>query len=195
MFPVFLAKKVTEALEFLGLKAHPAQWDQWALLVCRANPELVSLVPPVILENLASLVCQEEMVLPDQWDSKGQRVTLVLQALDHQENQVKVVHQVCLDLWGQKDTRDLLVSQALPAYQVWENQVNPESQETEDHLVLQEALVRKESQGQLDLLVCRVLLALLAQLAHRVLEDSKVSQAQLDPKATLAWQVHQVKEE
>lgn len=195
MFPVFLAKKVTEALEFLGLKDHPAQSDQWALLVCPANPELVSLVPPVILENLASLVCQEEMVLPDQWDSKGQRVTLVLQALDHQENQVKVVHQVCLDQWGQKDTRDLLVSQALPACQVWENQVNPEFQETEDHLVLQEPRVRKESQGQLDLLVCQVLLALSAQLAHRVLEDSKVSQAQLDPKATLAWQVHQVKEE
>lgn len=182
-------------MEFLDLKDHPAQSDQWALLVCLANPELVNLVPLVILENLASLVCQEEMALLDQWDSKGQRVTPVHLALDHQENQVKVVHQACLDRWGQKDTRDLLVSQVLLACQVWENQVNLESQETEDHLVLQEPLVRKESRDQLDLLVCQVLLVLLVQLANRVLEDSKVSQAQLDPKVTPAWQVHQAKEE
>ncbi|CAN9507594.1 unnamed protein product [Ophioblennius macclurei] len=135
------------------------------------------------------------MVLLDQWVNKGQKVTLVLQALVHQENQVKVVPQVCLDLWDQKVLRVLLVSQALLACQVLANRVNLESQETEDHLVLQEPLVRKESQAQLDLLVCQVPLVLLAHLVHKAQEDSKASQAKLDPKATLAWLAHQAKEE
>lgn len=67
-------------MEFLGLKEHRVRWAQWARLVCLANLELVNLVPPAILENLASLACQEEMVLLDQWVNKGQKVTLALQA-------------------------------------------------------------------------------------------------------------------
>ena len=54
-------------MEFLGFKEHQVQLDQWAQLVCQANLELVNLVPLVILENLASLACQEEMVVPAQW--------------------------------------------------------------------------------------------------------------------------------
>ena len=61
-------------------KEHQAPLDQWAQLVCLANLELVNLVLLAILENLASLECQEEMVLLDQWVCKGQRVTLELQA-------------------------------------------------------------------------------------------------------------------
>lgn len=104
------------------------------------------------------------------------------------------MHRVCLDQWGQKVPRVLLVSQAPLECQVLANQVNLESQETEDHLVLQEPLVRKESQDQLDLPVCQVLLVLWAHLVHKVQEDSKVSQAQQDPKGTLEWPVRQAKE-
>lgn len=182
-------------MEFLGLKEHQAPSDQWAHLVCPANLELVNLVPVAILENPVSLACQEEMAPLDRWVNKGQRVTPVLQASAHQENQVKVVPQECLDQWGQKVLRVLLVNQAPLACQVLANQVNLESQETEDHLELQEPLARKESQAQLDLRACQVLLVLLALLAHKVQEDSRVSQAQLDPKETSVWQVHQAREE
>ena len=53
--------------EFLGVKDHQAQWDQWANLAYRENLELVNLVPLAILENLASLVHQAEMVALGQW--------------------------------------------------------------------------------------------------------------------------------
>lgn len=67
-------------MEFLGFKDHQAQLDQWAHLVCRENLELVNLVPLAILENLARVVCQEEMVVLGQWVCQGQRVTQGLQA-------------------------------------------------------------------------------------------------------------------
>ena len=174
-------------MEFLGFKEHQVQLDQWAQLVCQANLELVNLVPLVILENLASLACQEEMVVPAQWACLEQRVTLVLQAQEHQENQAKMVPQVPLDLWELKVHRVLLVSQVPLACQVLAKQVSPEFQVPEDPLVLQEPLVRKESQAQLVLLVNQVLLVLLAQLVHKVQEDSRVREALQDPKVTLVW--------
>lgn len=174
-------------MEFLGFKDHQAQLDQWAHLVCQANLEKVKLVPLAILENLAKVARQEEMVVLGQWVCQGQRVTQVLQAQEHQVNQVRMVPQVCLDLWGLKVRRVLLVSQAPLACQVLEKQVNLEYQVAEVLLVLQEPLVRKESQAQLVLLVNQVLLVLLAQLVHKVQEGSKVRQAHKDPKAILVW--------
>lgn len=67
-------------MEFLELKEHQALLDQWAHLVCQENLELVNLVPLAILENLASLVHQEEMVVLDQWVPQDQGVTQEFQA-------------------------------------------------------------------------------------------------------------------
>lgn len=174
-------------MEFLGFKDHQAKLDQWAHLVCLANLELVNLVPLAILENQASLACQEEMVVPGQWVRKGQRVIQGLPAQEHQGNQARMVPQVCLDLWALKVHRALLVSQAPLACQVLAKQVSLEFQVVEDPLVLLEPLVRKESQAQPVLLVSQVLLVLLDQLVHRVQEDSRVKQAHKDPKVTLVW--------
>lgn len=160
-------------MEYLVFKDHQAQLDQWAHLVCLANLELVNLVPLAILENLERVACQEEMAVLGLWVCKGPRVTQGLQAQEHQENQARMVHQVCLDLWGLKVHRVLLVSQAPLACQVLAKQVNQEYQVAEDPPVHQEPLVRKESQAQLVLLVIQVLLVLLAQLVHRVQEDSR----------------------
>lgn len=98
-----------------------------------------------------------------------------------------MVPQVCLDLWALKVHRVLLDNQAPLACQVLVKRVNQVSQETEEPLVLQEPLVRRVSQAQLVLLVSQVLLVLLAQLVPRVQEDSRVRQAQQDPKATPVW--------
>jgi len=98
-----------------------------------------------------------------------------------------MVPQVRLDLWVSKVPRVLLVSQAPLACQVLAKLVNQEYQEAGEPLVLQERLVKKESRAQLDLLVSRVLLVLLAQLVHRVQEDVRVSQVQWDPKVILVW--------
>lgn len=174
-------------MEFLGFKDHQAQLDQWAHLVCQANLELVPLVQLAILENLARVACQEEMVLLGQWVCRGQRVTQGLQALAQQGNQARMVPQVCLDLLGLKVHRVLLVSQAPLACQALAKRVNLEYQVAEELLVPLEPLVRKESQAHLVLLVSQVVLVLLAQLVHRVQEDSRVSQAHKAPKATLVW--------
>lgn len=91
--------KEREALEFLAFKDHQGLLGQWAHLECLENLELVNLVPPVILENLASLASLEEMVHLDQWVCKGQRVILGNQAQEHQENPVRMAPQVCLDQW------------------------------------------------------------------------------------------------
>lgn len=106
------------------------------------------------------------------------RVTLGLQALEHLENQARMVPQACPDLWGLKVHRVLPVSQAHLACQELAKQVNLESQVAEDLPVLLEPLVRRESQAQLDLLVSQVLLDLLVQLVHRGQEDSRVREAQ-----------------
>lgn len=174
-------------MEFLEFKDHQAQLDQWAQLVCRENLELVKLVPLAILENLARVVCQEEMVLLGQRVCQAQKVTQGIQAQEHQGNQARMVPQVCLDLWGLKVHRVLLVSQAPLACQALAKQVNLEYQVAEEPLVLLEPLVRKESQAQLVLLVNQVVLVLLAQLVHRVQEDSRVRQAHKALKATLVW--------
>lgn len=71
-----------------------------------------------------------------------------------------MVLQVCLDLWGLKVHRVMLVSQAPLDCQVLAKQENLEYQAAEEHPVLQEQLVRKESQAQLVLLVSQVLLVL-----------------------------------
>ena len=98
-----------------------------------------------------------------------------------------MVPQVCLDLWDLKVHRVQLVSQVPLACQVLEKQENLEYQVAEDPPVVQEPLVRKGSQALLVLLVSQVLLVLWAHLVHKVQEDSRVSQAQGDPKATLVW--------
>lgn len=105
-------------MEFLGFKDHQVQLDQWAHLECLANLELVYLVPLAILENLARVACQEEMVLLGQWVRKDQRVTLGLQVQEHQGNQARMVPQVCLDLWVLKVHRVQLVNQVPLACQV-----------------------------------------------------------------------------
>lgn len=174
-------------MAFLEFKDHQAQLDQWAQPVCPANLELVNLVPLAILENLERVANQEEMVLLGQWACKGQKVTQGLQAQEHQGNQARMVPQVCLDLWVQKVHRVLLVSQAPLACQVLAKQVNLEYQVAEEPPVLQEPLVKKESQALLVLLVNQVLLVLLAQLVHRDQEDSRVRQAHKDPKVILVW--------
>lgn len=182
-------------MEFLGLKDQQAQLDQWAHLECPANLELVDPVPPAIPENQARVVCQEEMALLGQWVRKDQRVTLGLQVSEHQENQARMVTQVCLDLWVLKAHRDQLVSPAQLAGQVLAKQVNTDYQVAEDPPVLQEPLVRKESQAQLVLLVSQVLVVLMAKLVHRVQQDTMVREADRDLKATLVWSVHQVQRE
>lgn len=98
-----------------------------------------------------------------------------------------MVAQVCLDLWVLKVHMVQLVSQAPLACQVLANQAKLEYLVVEEAPVLQEPLVRKESQAQLVLLVTQVLLVLMAQLVHRVQEDSRVREAHKDPKATLVW--------
>ncbi|KAA8583246.1 hypothetical protein FQN60_015792 [Etheostoma spectabile] len=168
-----------EALEFLGFRDHQVQLDQWAQLECLANLELAYLVPLAILENLARVACQEEMVLLGQWVFQDQRVTLGLQAQEHLENQARMVPQVCLDLWVQKVHRVQLVSRDPLVCQVLAKRVNLEYQVAEEPPVLQEPLARKVSQAQLVILVSQVLLVLSAQLVHRVQEDSRVSQVSL----------------
>lgn len=79
MFLVFLAVKESVVLEFLGLKDHKVQLDQWALLVYLENLELVNPAQLATLENLEKLVYQEEMAVLDQWVPKGKRVTQELQ--------------------------------------------------------------------------------------------------------------------
>lgn len=165
-------------MEYLVFKDHQAQLDQWAHPVCLANLELVNLVPLAILENLERVAFQEEMAVLGQWVCKGPRVTQGLQAQEHQENQARMVHQVCLDPWGLKVHRVLLVSQVLLACQVLAKQANQEYQVAEEPLVHQEPLVKKESQAQLVSLVSQVVLVLLAQLVHRVQEVSRGRQAQ-----------------
>jgi hypothetical protein len=187
VFLVFLVWKEREALEFQGFKDHQAQLDQWAQLVCQANLELVNLVPMAILESLARVDSQEEMVLLGQMACPGQRVTQGLQAQEHLGNQARMVPQVHMDQQGLKVHRVLLVSQAPLACQALAKQVNLESQVAEDLPVLLEPLVKKESQAQLVLLVLQVVLVLLAQLVHRVQEDSRVREAQSAPRATLVW--------
>lgn len=191
MFLVFLAPRERKALEFLVFKEPMVLLDQWAQLVCLANLELVSLVPLAILVNQANLACQEEMVPQAQWVHKDQRVTLVLQAKEHQENQVRMVPQVCLDLWELKVHRVQLASQVPLVCQVLVKLVSLESQVAEVPLVLQEPQVRRENLVLLVSLVSQVLLVKLAQLVHKVPEDSRVRQAQQDQKVTSAWLVHQ----
>lgn len=174
-------------MAFLGFRDHQVQSDQWAHLECLANLELAYLVPLAILENLARVACQEEMALLGQWVFQDQRVTLGLQAQEHLGNQARMVPQECLDLWVLKVHRVQLVSQAPLVCQVLAKRANLEYQVAEEPPVLQEPLVRKESQAQLVILVSQVLLVLSAQLVHRVQEDSRVRQAHMDPKATLVW--------
>lgn len=137
-----------------------------------------------IPENLASLDYQVELVLLGQWVCRGQRVTLGFQAQDHLGNQVTMVTKACLAQLGLEAHKVQLVSQVPLACQVSAKQENLELQVAEEPLVPQEPSVRKESQALLALLVIQVLLALSAQLVHKVQEDFKVSQAHRDSKGT-----------
>lgn len=187
---VFLAAKEREALEFPGLKDPKVQWDPWAPLAFQENLELANLVPLATQESLENLAPQEEMAVPAQWACKDQRVTQGLQASVHQENQVRMVVQDCLDLWDLKVHKVMLDNQEHLACQDLENQVNLESQVTEESLVLQEPLVRKASQVQLVSLVHLVPLELLVQPVPRGQEDSQVNSALWDQRVMLAWLAH-----
>lgn len=70
-----------------------------------------------------------------------------------------------------------------------------EFQAVEEALVPPEPQARKESLAQLVLLVNQVLQVQLAQLVHKVPEDSRVKQAHRDQKATLVWLELQVPED
>lgn len=182
-------------MEFLGFKDHQARLDQWAHLECLASLELVNLVPLAILENLARVAHQEETALLGQWVRKDIRVILGLQVQEHQGNQARMVPQVCMDLWVLKVHRVQPVSQDHLACQVLAKRANLEYQVAEDPPVHPEPLDRKESQAQLVLLVSQVLLVKLAQLVHKVQEDSRVREAQQGLRATLVWLAHQAQEE
>lgn len=68
-----------------------------------------------------------------------------------------MVPQVHPGLWDPEVHRDLLVNQAPLVCQVLVRLVNPEYQDPEELQEVQEPLVRKENQAQLDLLVNQVL--------------------------------------
>lgn len=106
-----------------------------------------------------------------------------------------MVPQVCQDQWELKVPRDQLGSPAPLACQVLAKQENLEFQAAEDHLVPPEQLVRRESQVQQALLASQEHLDQWVQLGHRVQEDSKVKEAQQDPRVTPEWSEHQAQEE
>lgn len=187
VFLVFLAPREREDTVFLELKDQQVQLAPWVHLVCLANLELESLVPLATLEMLVSLATQVGMALLEPRVCQGQRATLGLLAREHQEKQVRMVPQVCPELWDLKVLRVQLVSPVPLACQVLVSQVSLECQVTEEPPVLQEPLVRRESQAPLVSQVLQVLLVLLVQLVHKVPEDSRVRQANRDLKATLVW--------
>jgi hypothetical protein len=81
----------------------------------------------------------------------------------------------------------MLDNQVHLACQELVNQELMACQETEDHQVHQEPLVKKESQGQQVTLGQQVLLGLRVQLVPRVLEDSRERQVFRDLKVMSAW--------
>lgn len=98
-----------------------------------------------------------------------------------------MVPLACLDLWDLKVHKVQLVSQAPLECPVLGKLESPEPQAAEELLVLPEPQDKRESPAPLASLVTQVVLVPLAQLAHRVLEDSRVRQAHRDLKVTLVW--------
>lgn len=104
-----------------------------------------------------------------------------------QVNQVRMALPACLDLWDLKVHKVQLVSQGPLECLVLVKLESLEPQAAEELLVLPEPLDKRESPVPLVSLVTLVLQVPLAQLAHRVQEDSRVKQAHRDLKVTLAW--------
>lgn len=128
-----------------------------------------------------SLVRQEhldEMEPLAQWACPGLKATLEPQAQVPQVNQARMAPLVCLDPLGQKVHKVQLDSPVLLECQELVKLESPESPAAEEPLVLLEPQDKRESLVPLVLLVTQVVQVPSAQLAHKVLEDSKVKQAQ-----------------
>lgn len=104
-----------------------------------------------------------------------------------QVKQARMALLACLGLLDLKVHKVQLVSQVPLECPVLVKLESPEPQAAEELLVLPEPLDKRESPVPLVSLVNQVVLVLLAQLAHRVQEDSRVKQAHRDLKVTSAW--------
>lgn len=138
-------------------------------------------VSPVKMEHL------EEMELQVQWAHQDLKVTLAHQAQEHQVNQARTALPVCLDPLGLKVHKVQLASQVPLECQVLVKLESLESPAAEEPLVLLEPPDKRESPVPLVSLVTQVVLVPLAPLVPREPEDSRVRQAHMDLKETLAW--------
>lgn len=137
----------------------------------------------------------EGMEPPAQWVCQELKVTLEPQAQEPQVKQARTAPPVCLDLSDLKVHKVQLGSQVPLECQALVKLESPEHQAAEEPLVLLEPQDKRESPAPLVSLVNQVVPVPLAQLAHRVQEDSRVKQAHRDLKATLVWLELPVQEE
>lgn len=152
-------------------------------------------MPQDIQVSLARVELLEGMEPQAQWAQQDPRVTLDLQVWELQANQVRMALLVCPDPWGLKVHKVQLASLVHLECQVLAKPESPESMAAEELLVPPEPQDRKESPAQLVSLVTQVLQVQLAQLVHKVQEDSRVKAVHRGQKVTSVWWEPQAQEE
>lgn len=114
----FLVPRAREGTATKVLRDPRAQLDLWVQAVCLESQEQVYLDPQATLVSLASLGCQEELVLQVQWVQPDQRVTLGLQVQGHQGKQERMVPLACQEQGALRVSRVTQGSQVHLACQV-----------------------------------------------------------------------------